>query len=92
MSLTNKIDKLYFIIFELKSGLYLLTLSETRTDKDITDKEVEIAGYQVFRRDRPKGLRGGVAVYARNDVKILRRHDLEDQAIKGLWVQVFPPK
>ena len=58
----------------------------------ITDKELEIAGYQIFRRDRPKGIRGGVAVYARNDLKILRRHDLEDPTIEGLWVEVFPPK
>ena len=47
---------------KLKSGLHLITLSETLTDKDITDKEVEIPGYQIFRRDRPKGVRGGVAV------------------------------
>ena len=77
---------------KLKSGLHLITLSETLTDKDITDKEVEIPGYQIFRRDRPKGVRGGVAVQAKNDLKILRRHDLESSKIEGLWVEVFSPK
>ena len=75
------------MVAELNSGLQLLTLSETWTHEELTDSELEITGYQIFRRDRPQGIRGGVAVYARNDLKVLRRHDL-----KGLWVEIFPPK
>ena len=80
------------MVAELDSGLQLLTLSETWTHEELTDSELEITGYQIFRRDRPQGIRGGVAVCTRNDLKVLRRHDLEDSRIEGLWVEIFQPK
>lgn len=86
---TNTIDELRFVVSELKSVLQLLTLSETWTDNDNTDSELEIAGYQIFRRDRSKGVRGGFAVYGRNDVKVLRRYDLEIQRSKVFGLKFF---
>ena len=59
--------------------------------KDIVDSELEIPGYKLFHRDRGnKG--GGLAVYVRNDVKVMRRPNLEESTIEGLWVEVCPPK
>ena len=63
------------MVSELKSGLQLISFFETWAHNDITDSEIEIFGYQIFRHDRPKGIRGGVAVYARNDVKDIYRHE-----------------
>ena len=78
-SLNCKIDELRFMVAELNSGLQLLTLSETWTYEELTDSELVITGYQIFRRDRPQGIRGGVAVYARNNLKLLGRHDQESK-------------
>ena len=90
-SLTGKIDELRFILSKLSSQVHLLTLSETWVHKDISDAELEICGYQLFRRDRgAKG--GGVAVYVRNDVSAVRRFDLEYDSIEGLWLEILIPK
>ena len=57
----------------------------------ITDAELKISGYQLFRRDRgSKG--GGLAVYVRNDVSVIRRTDLEKASVEGLWLEVLIPK
>ena len=59
--LTSRIDELRLIASELHSALYLLTFSKTWAHKDITDSELGIPGYQLFRSDRDnKG--GGLTV------------------------------
>ena len=68
-----------------------MSFSETWAHKDIADSGLEIPGYKLFRRDRGvKG--GGLAVYVKNDVKVIRRPDLEESTIERLWVEVCPPK
>ena len=47
-NLANTFGDLHFIVSELNSGLQLLTLSETWTDNDNNDSELEIVGYQIF--------------------------------------------
>ena len=69
-SLPNKIDELRLIISELGSRIHLITLSETWAHQNITDAELEIPGYTLFRRDRgSKG--GGLAIYKRNDLSAI---------------------
>ena len=64
-----------------------MSFSETWAHKDIADSGLEIPGYKLFRRDRGvKG--GGLAVYVKNDVKVIRRPDLEESTIERLWVEV----
>lgn len=90
-SLLGKIDELRLIFSELHSGIHLLTFSETWAHKDITDSELDIPGYQLFRRDRgSKG--GGLVVYSRNDLSVIRRTDLEKSNVEGLWPEVCLPK
>ena len=68
-----------------------MSFYETWAHKDIADSGLEIPGYKLFRRDRGvKG--GGLAVYVKNDVKVIRRPDLEESTIERLWVEVCPPK
>ena len=31
-------------------------------------------------------------MYVKNDVKVMRRPDLEESTMEGLWVEVCPPK
>ena len=35
---------------------------------------------------------GGVAVYARNDISVIRRTDLEIEGVEGLWLEIILPK
>lgn len=50
-SLFGKIDELRLLISELHSGIHLLALTKTWADNQITDAELAIPGYQLFRRD-----------------------------------------
>ena len=90
-SLLGKIDELRLFVSELSSEIHLLTLSETWVHENVTDAELDIVGYQLFRRDRgAKG--GGLAVYVRNDVSVVRRTDLENASVEGLWLELLIPK
>ena len=86
-SLLRKMDELRLMILELKSGIHILTLSETRLAENIPDAEIEIAGYRIFRKDRcSKG--GGIVAYVRNDLAVVRRTDLETVDVEGLWLEI----
>ena len=69
----------------------MITLSESWLKPDRSDSEFEISGYRLFRKDR-KGNNGGVAVYARNDLVVTRRDDLEVDSVEGLWLEIAMPK
>ena len=45
----------------------------------------------LFRKDREASC-GGVAVYARNDLVVTRREDLEMFDVEGLWLEIAMPK
>ena len=49
-SLSAKIDQLRLLVRETKSGIHLLTLSETWVKRDASDGEFEIPGYKLFKR------------------------------------------
>ena len=89
--LTRKIDELRFICKSLDSKIHLLTFSETWFDGEMSDSEINIPGYTVFRMDR-ESKDGGVAVYARNDISVIRRTDLEIEGVEGLWLEIILPK
>ena len=90
-SLPNKIDELRLIISELGSRIHLITLSESWAHQNITDAELEIPGYTLFRRDRGSKC-GGLAIYKRNDLSAIRRSDLENECFEGLWMEILIPK
>lgn len=90
-SLRCRIDELRLLLHKFNSGVQLLALTETWANRDITDKEYEIPGYNLYRKDRgSKG--GGVAVFVRNDLVITRREDLEKSDVEGLWLEIALPK
>lgn len=90
-SLSDKIDQLRLLLHGLHSGIQLITLSESWLKLDRNDSGYEISGYTLFRKDR-KGKNGGSAVYARNDVVVTRRDDLEVDSVEGLWLEIAMPK
>ncbi|CAB4032232.1 Hypothetical predicted protein, partial [Paramuricea clavata] len=84
-SLRCKIDELRLLLHKLNSGVQLLAITETWANRNITDEEFEIPGYNLYRKDRgSKG--GGVAVFVRNDLVITRGEDLEKSDVEGLEI------
>ena len=67
-----------------------IAVSET-LDEQILVGEIEIPGYNIFRKDRG-GKGGGVLVFVRSDLSVARRCELEDTAVEGLWLEILLPK
>lgn len=65
----------------------VLGLSETWLDESVMNSEVEIPGFKHFRRDRNRR-GGGVMVYVPEQFKVVRRKELEDDAVEALWIEV----
>ena len=63
-SLRQKVDELRLLVSAC-SNLHDIALIETWLSPDITDNEIAIDGFKVFRKDR-NGNRGGVAVYVKD--------------------------
>ena len=91
-SLSCKVDQLRILLLnDLKNELHILTLSETWAKRDLSDAELNIPGYKLFRKDRD-GRNGGVAAFVRDDILVFRRDDLEVDSVEGLWLEVFVEK
>ena len=87
-SLKHKIHELQTI---LKSdNINIMTVSETHLDALISDGEIEIPGYCIFRKDRNR-FGGGVAIYVQNHIPVKTRNDLMNPAIEALWLQIHLP-
>ena len=90
-SLLPKIDELR-IIFNTNKGMNVIGLSETHLDATISDSEIMIDGYKLYRRDRGNNSRaGGVVVYISESLPAIRRNDLERANIEGIWTEILQP-
>ena len=83
-SVLPKSDELHLLL-ERQDGV-VLGLSETWLDESVMDSEVEIPGFKHFRRDRNRR-GGGVMVYVPEQFKVVRRKELEDNAVEALWIE-----
>ena len=62
-------------------------LSESWLDEDVLDAELVVAGFTRYRKNwNRKG--GGILVYISEDVRSVRRQDLEDEGIEAMWIEV----
>ena len=61
----------YILIRELviEKDFDIFTISETWLNKTVTDVEVEIPGYMIYRLDRDKKLGGGVCAFVKEGYK-----------------------
>ena len=70
----------------------IVCISETWIDESISDDDVNIDNYQLFRKDRTKrGARreaGGVAIYCKDDLPIRRRTDLEPNNLELVLLEL----
>ena len=61
-------------------------------DRTFTDKELEIPGYILFRKDRVGKRGGGIVAYVRSEIPILRRTDMESEDLEIMWLEVKHPR
>ena len=68
----------------------MLALTETWLTEDITDAEITIHGYTLFRCDRTGRAGGGVVLYVREDLNASLLHKSSDPGgrYEGLWCNV----
>ena len=77
---------------ETAKGIQISGVTETHLIKSIKDTEIKIDGYEIVRSDRKQGSGGGVCVFIRNDLSLLRRKDLENDKVENIWIEIFPQK
>lgn len=87
-SLRNKIHEL--VIFLQTNKIDIITVSETHLDFSVENSELAIDGYAIYRQDRNK-FGGGVAIFVREHFPVKHRHDLINNDIEALWLQMHIP-
>ena len=75
-SIRGKLDELNILVSQCPN-LHILAFTEIWLNNDIADGEISIPGYKIFRSDRPNGRGGGIAVYIKESLSVIRRADLE---------------
>ena len=68
---------------------HVIGISETHLNRNIRDSEIDIAGFDLLRKDRAEGAGGGVAVYVHESLTNHRRLDLEEASIECMWTEVL---
>lgn len=93
--LWNNINNITELCSSFKN-IDVLTLSETHTNITEPEELFKLNNYSFVRRDRTKGIGGGVAAYISNKFvegeHWKRREDLENNVIEALWLEIMPPK
>lgn len=59
-------------------------------NSNMSDAEVSLPGFTLFRRDRLVKKGGGVAVFVSESINAVRRSDLEID--ESVWIEIFLPK
>ena len=80
--------KLNFLVsFVRLCGIHLFGIAETWLKPSVTDGEISIPNYTLFRKDR-RLHGGGVCVYFHKSLAIRRRLDLECETLELLWLEL----
>jgi hypothetical protein len=62
--------------------------TETHLNNQITDDDIAISGFDVpFRKDR-NSHGGGIIMYHKSNINILRRVDLEHEHVESMWFEL----
>ncbi|CAG2217111.1 unnamed protein product [Mytilus edulis] len=83
-SLRNKLNYIADIIEDYD----VVFFTETHLDSNITDYDISIMGFETpVRKDR-NSHGGGIIMYFKNYVHIIRRQDLEHDEIESMWFEL----
>ena len=69
---------------------HIFGFTEARLDDSISDNDVAISNFTVFRRDKERFQQTGLAAYVHNSIIHLtrRRKDLETESVECMWLEV----
>ena len=87
--LRKKLNELRVFITQ-SPRIHIIALTETWLNSSISDAEVSLPGFTLFRRDRLVRKGGGVAVFVSELINAVRRSDLEID--ESVWIEIFLPK
>ena len=90
MSITPKIDEIKSVVLDLK--IYIAAFTETWLRDSIQDTIIDLPGYQIYRKDRNGGLRGGVCSYVRGGIRATILNDLHRPTLEVLWIKLRPKR
>ena len=90
-SVVNKIKELKLLVEE--ENVDVVAITETWLNETITDEEMNISGFVLFRRDRNDPIKrrgGGVAMYVKNELNPVYNCELsEDSFSESLWCNII---
>ena len=84
-SLQNKVDEVD--AFLSKNSIQVLGVAETWLKPSITNGEVTIPNYKLYRKDITSQQGGGVSIYYHNTLQVHRRPDLENE-LELIWLEI----
>ena len=91
-SLRGKLAELNILVSQCPN-LHIMAFTETWLNNNIADGEVSLLGYSIHRGDRADGPGGGIAVYVKDNLSVIRRSDLEiDFSGECMWLEILLPK
>ena len=89
--LLNKLDELKCKILSNTPRLDVCGFTETFLSDIVTDDRLQVAGYNLHRKDRKSKIVGGVVVYTSDKWKVIRRADLEIGELESIWLEFIIP-
>lgn len=68
--------------------LEILAITETHLDSKISNQQLEVENYKIFRRDREGKQGGGCLIYVMNHICAIRLRSLEATEIEQIWLRI----
>ena len=84
-SLLPKIEEVRNVF--LNMYVHVICINETWLDSSVSDNEINIDGFTVFRKDRTRH-GGGVAVFVRRKLLPILKSDLDIPGLEAIWIEV----
>ena len=84
-SLLPKIEEVRNVF--LNMYVHVICINETWLDSSVSDNEINIDGFTVFRKDRTRH-GGGVAVFVRRELLPILKSDLDIPGLEAIWIEV----
>lgn len=81
---STKLDKIYHLAQTLSCDAICLT--ETWLDDTISNESIEVPGFSLHRRDINR-LGGGVGIYIRKTIPVMRRVRMENGTTECIWLE-----
>ena len=84
-SIINKLDLIETELWNFD----VISIAEPWLDRRTSDSDLNIKGFNIFRRDRPGDNHRGICIYVRKNIYSFRRNAIELPNIECVWVEVI---